>query len=85
MPVKTEKYKRLPYLDAINQMRVYCGSTNKLKIPLRNAVNICRTNDENMEELIALLQETLAHITQLEKPKTRRKKKVAEPEYELPT
>jgi hypothetical protein len=84
MPVSKDKYKRLPYLDAVNQVRVYCGITNKLKIPLRNAVNACRTNDDNMRELLALLEETLAHIKQLDKPKTRKKKKVVETEYELP-
>ena len=84
MPTDTGcKYSRLPYLDAVNQKRVYCGLVNKLKIPLRNAVNGCRVNDENMEELISLLDETLKHIKQ--KPKRVQKpKKAPTKEYELP-
>ena len=86
MQDRVGKYNRLPYLDAVNQRRIYCGVVNKIKIPLRNAVNECRTSEENMDELIGLLEDTLAHIKQGSKIKRKRavKKKVEE-EYSLPT
>ena len=78
-------YKRLPYLDSINQKRVYSGVVNKLKAPLRHAVNQSRVSEEGMEELIGLLEDTLAHIRQLDKPKRKKRTPKQTEEYSLPS
>lgn len=66
MAVQKGRYYALPHLDSINQPTLSCGDVNKLKIPLKSAVNICRQDDTNMEELLLLLTSTLDHINQLE-------------------
>lgn len=68
------RYYKLPYLDATKQPQISCGVVNKLKSPLRNAVNSCRQDDVNMKELINLLETSLAHIQQLE---VKRKKRIS--------
>lgn len=66
------RYYQLPYLDNVDQPQVSCGTVNKLKTPLRTAINSCRQDDKNMEELLELLETSLAHIKQFE---TLRKKR----------
>ena len=81
----TSKYAQLSYLDSVNQPFCTNGFVNKLKIPIRNAVNGCRTSESGMIELIELLESTLTHIKQADRVKTRRKKKAdPEKEYDLP-
>lgn len=85
----TDKYSiyyNLPYLDAVHQTYTKNSLVNKVKGPLRNAVNGCRVSTEGMLELKALLKDTTAFVEQIEQPTrkkvTRRKKNVEE--YQLP-
>ena len=64
------KYGNLKYLDVVNQPYCKVGIVSKLRSPLRQAVNTCRSSNENMEELITLLESTLQHINSIEEPKT---------------
>ena len=81
----TNPYINLPYLDNINQKIVVNGYVNKLKQPLRNAVNANRTQASAMQELLDLLEDTLAFIKQNDKPKKKvYKKKDDKVEYTLP-
>ena len=84
----TNPYIDLPYLDNIHQAYCSNGLVNKLKSPLRNAVNANRSNAGGMAELITLLEATLTFIKQIEtKPVIRKKrvsKKKEEKEYDLP-
>lgn len=72
MAVHKGRYYQLPYLDNVNQPQISCGEVNKLKTPLRTAINACRQDDKNMEELISLLESSLTHVKQFE---TLRKKR----------
>lgn len=81
----TNPYIDLPYLDNTNQKIAVNGYVNKLKAPIRNAVNANRTNLDSMKELIDLLEDTLVFIKQNDKPKKRvYKKRDDKVEYTLP-
>lgn len=83
---KCSIYYNLPYLDAVHQTYTKNSLVNRVKGPLRNAVNGCRVSTEGMIELKALLKDTADFIEQIEQPKrkkaVRRKKNVEE--YQLP-
>lgn len=66
------RYYKLRYLDATDQPQISCGVVNKLKSPLRNAINACRQDDQNMNELLLLLKTSLAHIESLEAARKQR-------------
>lgn len=67
MAILQGRYYTLPHLDVTDQPTISSGTVNKLKSPLREAVNDCRQNDTAMNELINILEETLVHINQHEK------------------
>ena len=81
--IKVDEYINLPYLDSINQKTAVNGYVNKLKTPLRNAVNGNRNSRSGMTELIEILEDTLSYINQ-GAPKPTRKKRTAKKEYDLP-
>lgn len=75
MAIQRGRYYTLPYLDATNQPQIVCGTVNQLKTQLRNAINECRQDDKNMEELIKLLDASLVHIKQFEVARKQRRTK----------